>query len=91
MAPDRSEDWERTFKEEAAKLSAEEPGLLLYQNTKDRKEAGKYTYLAELHESEGGISLAERATTGRHLREQAALEEVLEKARKQSAEHKKKK
>ena len=55
------------------------------------REAWTYTYLPELTESESGLSMGERATTGRHLREQAQLEEVLAKARAQGEKAKKKK
>ena len=40
-------------------------------------EAWGYTYLPELHETTGGASMAERATTGRWLREKSALETAL--------------
>ena len=43
-------------------------------------EAWSYAMLPDLTESEGGISVAERATTGRWIREKAALEEALKKA-----------
>ena len=36
---------------------------------------------AELHETEGGISLSERASVSRLLREKAAVEKIVEEAR----------
>ena len=43
-------------------------------------EAWGYTYVPELHETTGGASMAERATTGRWLREKSALETALTSA-----------
>ena len=52
------------------------------------KEAWKHTYLPHLSEVSSGVGVAGRATAGRHLREQAALNGALEKARKEAAETK---
>ena len=45
------------------------------------KGAWELTYLPELFEAEGGVSMDEKASTGRFLREKAAVEKILEDAR----------